>query len=146
MRHACTPNRDSLALTRAVAQTSAHGADGVRITVWVPDRMKPERSERASMLARTQGGFNVASGLWPLLHRRSFEAVLGPKQDYWLATTVALLLAGNGTAQLMASSTPNGVASARRVGVATAVALASVDLVNVARGRISSMYLLDAAA
>jgi hypothetical protein len=97
------------------------------------------------VVARLHGAFNVAAGLWPLLHRRSFEAVFGPKQDYWLASTVALLLAGNGTVQLMAASTPHGLASARRVGAATAVALASVDLVNVGRGRISRTYLLDAA-
>jgi hypothetical protein len=98
-----------------------------------------------SVVARLHGAFNVAAGLWPLLHRRSFEAVFGPKQDYWLASTVALLLAGNGTAQLMAASTPHGLASARRIGAETALALASVDLVNVARGRISRTYLFDAA-
>jgi hypothetical protein len=109
-------------------------------------RMKVESSQSTSLVARAQGVFNIASGLWPLLHRQSFEAVLGPKQDYWLATTVGLLLAGNGTVQLMAPSTPHGLASARAVGAATSLALASVDLVNVARGRISRMYLLDAAA
>jgi hypothetical protein len=98
------------------------------------------------MASRAQGAFYVASGLWPLLHRRSFEAVFGPKQDYWLAATVALLLVGTGTVQAMAPSTPDGLASARRIGAATAAALASVDLVNVGRGRISRMYLIDAAA
>lgn len=99
-----------------------------------------------SLAARAQGAFYVASGLWPLLHRRSFEAVFGSKQDYWLAATVALLLVGTGTVQIMAPPTTDGLASARRIGSATAVALASVDLVNVGRGRISRMYLLDAAA
>ena len=103
-------------------------------------------SGSASTTARTHGAFNVVAGLWPLLHRRSFEAVLGPKQDYWLAATVALLLVGNGVAQLTAPATPDGAVSARRVGTSTAAALASVDLVNVARGRISPMYLVDAAA
>ena len=99
-----------------------------------------------SMAARSQGAFYVASGLWPLVHRRSFEAVFGPKQDYWLAATVALLLVGIGTVQAMAPSTPDGLTSARRIGTGTAAALASVDLVNVSRGRISRMYLFDAAA
>jgi hypothetical protein len=97
-------------------------------------------------MARAHGSFNVVSGLWPLLHRRSFEAVLGPKQDYWLVATVALLLLGNGAAQLAAQNSPDALASARRLGLATAAGLLSVDLVNVARGRISKMYLLDAAA
>jgi hypothetical protein len=99
-----------------------------------------------SLVAPSQGAFYIVSGLWPLLHRRSFESVFGPKQDYWLAATVALLLVGTGTVQVMAPSTADGVASARRIGSATAGALASVDLVNVGRGRISPMYLVDAAA
>lgn len=97
-------------------------------------------------MARAHGAFNVASGLWPLLHRRSFEAVLGPKQDYWLATTVGLLLVGNGSAQLLSASSADGLSSARRIGAATAAALAGVDVVNVSRRRIRWTYLLDAAA
>ena len=80
------------------------------------------------------------------MHRRSFEAVLGPKRDYWLAATVALLLVGNGAVQISAPSTPDGVVYARQIGAATAIALASVDLINVGRGRISRTYLVDALA
>jgi hypothetical protein len=117
-----------------------------RGSIWVRVRMSVEVAQPSgSVVARLHGAFNVVAGLWPLLHRRSFEAVFGPKQDYWLASTVALLLAGNGTVQLMAASTPHGLASARRIGAETALALASVDLVNVARGRISRTYLFDAA-
>jgi hypothetical protein len=99
-----------------------------------------------SAVARAQGTFNITFGLWPLIHRRSFEGVFGPKHDYWIAATVALLLVGNGTVQLLNASTPGGVAFAKRLGVTTAAALAGVDVVNVARGRISSAYLVDAAA
>jgi hypothetical protein len=99
-----------------------------------------------SAVARAQGAFNVTFGLWPLIHRRSFEGMFGPKHDYWITATVALLLVGNGTVQLLTPSTPEGVAFAKRLGMTTAAALAGVDVVNVARGRISSTYLLDAAA
>src|SRR3954447_26511588 len=99
-----------------------------------------------SAVARAQGAFNITFGLWPLIHRRSFEAVFGPKQDYWIAATVALLLVGNGTVRLMNASTPEGVGSAKRLGMTTAAALAGVDVINVARGRTSSAYLIDAAA
>ena len=40
-------------------------------------------------LARTHGVANLAGGLWPLLHIRSFEWVFGPKTDRWLVKTVA---------------------------------------------------------
>jgi hypothetical protein len=99
-----------------------------------------------SAVARAQGTFNIAFGLWPLIHRRSFEGVFGPKRDYWIAATVALLLVGNGTVQLLNASTPEGVAFSKRLGMTTAAALAGVDVVNVARGRIRSTYLVDAAA
>lgn len=108
--------------------------------------MRTQKCRSGPAVARAHGAFNVAAGLWPLLHRRSFEMVFGPKRDYWLATTVALLLLGNGTVQLAAPSTAEGVASAKHIGAATAVALAGVDLVNVGRGRIRWTYLVDAAA
>nr|BFE77706.1 hypothetical protein GCM10020093_003070 [Planobispora longispora] len=92
------------------------------------------------------GAFNVASGLWPLLHLPSFEKVFGPKQDDWLVRTVAGLLLGVGWTQLRAEATPAGLRDARRIGVATAATLLAVDLVYVPRGRIRPTYLLDAAA
>ena len=41
-------------------------------------------------LATGQGAYYVASGLWPIFHRRSFEAVTGPKKDWWLVVTVGV--------------------------------------------------------
>ena len=35
------------------------------------------------MLA-AQGALYVVTGVWPLLHMASFEAVTGPKTDDWL--------------------------------------------------------------
>ncbi len=34
----------------------------------------------------------MATGLWPLVHRRSFEAVTGRKTYWWLVNTVGSLL------------------------------------------------------
>ena len=96
-------------------------------------------------LARAHGLFNVAGGLWPLLHMRSFEIVLGPKTDRWLVRTVAGLLIANGLVQVGAADTADGLAQARRVGLGTAQTLATIDLVNVPSGRISRVYLIDAA-
>ncbi|MFZ3395720.1 hypothetical protein TVH25_21005 [Rhodococcus sp. 7Tela_A2] len=96
-------------------------------------------------LARLHGSLNVAGGLWPLVHRQSFEAVFGAKVDRWLQYTVAGLLVGNGIAQLRAEDSPEGHRHARRVGVATAATLLAVDLIYVPAGRIPKTYLLDAA-
>ncbi len=94
---------------------------------------------------RAHGVANLVGGLWPLLHIRSFEMVFGPKTDRWLVKTVAGLLMVNGLTQLTTSSTAGGVRQARRLGVGTAAVLATIDLVYVPAGRISKMYLVDAA-
>lgn len=104
-----------------------------------------------STLARCHGAFNVVGGLWPLLHLPSFEAVFGPKTDKWLVRTVAGLLVANGVAQLQAAGTKGrrkagSLDQARRVGIGTAITLAAIDLIYVPKGRISKMYLADAAA
>jgi hypothetical protein len=97
-------------------------------------------------LARAQGVFNVFSGVWPLVHMRSFEVVFGPKVDRWLVRTVAGLLVTNGVAQLLTPPSSEGVRQARRIGVGTAATLAATDLYYVPAGRISRRYLLDAVA
>jgi hypothetical protein len=95
-------------------------------------------------LARLQGSFNFINGLWPLVHMRSFEAVSGPKTDKWLVRTVSGLLITVGLEQLRAASRAEGDDTAKRLGLGTAATLTAIDLVYVARGRISKIYLLDA--
>ena len=97
------------------------------------------------VLGRLHGVANLASGAWPLVHLRSFELVFGPKSDRWLVKTVAGLLMVNGMTQLAASGANHGVRQARRLGVGTAAVLAAIDLTYVSTGRISKMYLVDAA-
>ncbi|WP_206206259.1 hypothetical protein [Thermobispora bispora] len=104
-----------------------------------------DRTERAD-LARAQGFFNLVGGLWPIVHRRSFEKVFGPKTDTWLELTVAGLLAAVGWSQLRAASSPESVRHARRIGIATAATLLAIDLIYVTRGRIRPTYLADAIA
>ncbi len=95
-------------------------------------------------LAQAQGAFNVLGGLWPLLSIRTFEAVYGPKVDRWLEYTVGGLLTTVGGAQLV-SRDADQLRVARLLGVGTAATLLVVDLVYVPKGRISRMYLQDAA-
>lgn len=92
-------------------------------------------------LARTQGAYNLVTGLWPLLHMRSFEAVLGPKVDRWLVHTVSGLLIVNGAVQIARADSEEDVP--RMIGIGTAAALAAIDFVYAPAGRISRMYLLD---
>ncbi len=100
---------------------------------------------RSATVARLQGSFYVVSGLWPLLHIRSFEAVAGPKTDKWLVRTVSGLLITIGVIQSLTPDNPQGAVTAKRLGIGTATTLATIDLVYVAKRRISGIYLLDAA-
>jgi hypothetical protein len=96
-------------------------------------------------VSRLQGSFYVVSGLWPLLHMRSFEAVTGKKTDKWLVRTVSGLLVTIGIVQALSPDKPQGLVPARQLGMGTAATLAAIDLVYAAKGRISKIYVLDAA-
>jgi hypothetical protein len=96
------------------------------------------------LMAKAHGAFNIAAGLWPLAHLRSFEAIFGPKVDDWLEYTVAGLLTSVGYAQWRAG-TAQDWRHARRLGVASAATLLAIDLIYVPRGRIRWTYLIDAA-
>jgi hypothetical protein len=100
-------------------------------------------SSRALVLA--QGGYFLATGIWPLLHRRSFERVTGPKTDFWLAETVGVLVSCVGGVLLLAEQQGRRTRDLDLLAGTSAMGLAAVDLVFVLRSRISKIYLVDAA-
>jgi hypothetical protein len=89
--------------------------------------------------ALVQGAFFLTTGLWPVAHYRSFERLTGAKSDDWLVKTTGGILAAIGLTLLSTRS------SGRTLGMSTAAALAAADVVYVAKGRISAVYLIDAA-
>lgn len=100
---------------------------------------------RFRWVLRLQGAMYVVTGVWPLLHMASFEAVTGPKTDDWLVHTVGLLLATIG-AVLVAGAVRREVDRLFVVlGIGAALSLAAIEVVYVAGGTISRIYLLDAA-
>ncbi len=52
--------------------------------------------ESARLVAGAHAAYLVATGVWPIVHRGSFEAVTGPKSDYWLVRTVGGLATAAG--------------------------------------------------
>ena len=94
------------------------------------------------MLARLQGLYYFATGIWPLLSMRSFEAVTGPKADRWLVKTVGVLVAVIGASLLQGERRPSP--SLATLGAASAAGLGAVETIYTARRRISRVYLLDA--
>lgn len=97
-------------------------------------------------LVTAQGAYFAAAGLWPLLHMRSFEAVTGPKVDRWLVKTVGLCIACIGGTLLAAARNDRITPEIRGLAVSSALALAAIDVVYSASGRISPVYVADAAA
>ena len=93
----------------------------------------------------SQGIFYVATGLWPIIHLRSFERVTGPKVDKWLVRTFGALISAVG-ATLIAGAFERKSRALEILGVGSALALGAADLIYSLRGRISKVYLADAAA
>jgi len=97
-------------------------------------------------VALAQGIFYVGTGLWPVVHLRSFEAVTGPKVDKWLVRTMGGLIAAVGVSLIVGALERPPSRALRVLGIASALALGAADVVYAARRRISKVYLGDAAA
>jgi hypothetical protein len=99
------------------------------------------------LLLATHAGYYIATGIWPLVSRRTFEKVTGPKADFWLVQTVGVLVGAIGVGLAQALRRPGDVsAELRTVAVVSAAGLALVDVIFVSRGRIRRLYLVDAVA
>ena len=95
-------------------------------------------------LALVQGSYYLATGLWPLIHMRSFELVTGPKRDRWLVRTVGVLAASTGAGLLQAGLGGQVSRPLRTVSLLSAVGFIAVEVPTARRGRISPIYLVDA--
>jgi hypothetical protein len=91
-----------------------------------------------------QGAYFLATGVWPLVSRKSFEEVTGPKSDFWLARAVGVLVASVGGVLLLGARRKSVGLELQVLGAATAAGLAAIDVIFALRGRISTVYLVDA--
>ena len=91
------------------------------------------------------GGYYLATGVAPFVSRRAFEAVTGPKREWWLVQTVGVLVTAAGGAMVSAAARDRVTPEIAGLGAGCAVGLAAIDVVHVARGRIAPTYLADAA-
>lgn len=107
------------------------------------DRQK--RFDPVSALAIGQGAYYLATGVWPLLDPRSFQAVTGPKTDVWLVKTVGVLVGVIGGVLLTSGIRRRVPREVGTIAAGSALGLAAIDTVYASRGRISPIYLADAA-
>jgi hypothetical protein len=131
---------------------AAGGDVGARFDAIADDayaRIVPRPSRRASSgrakVLRAQGAYYLVSGLWAVVDRRGFEAVTGRKKEYWLVRTVGLLAGTIGLSLLAGTRGGRPSSETTVLGVAAGASFTAVDLVYVARRRISPVYLGDAA-
>ena len=92
-----------------------------------------------------QGAYYVLTGMWPLVSMRTFEAVTGPKVDDWLVHMVGLLAAVIGAVLLAASRSGRLTHEILALSAGAAAGFAAIDLRYGVVGRISPIYLADAA-
>lgn len=97
------------------------------------------------LLLLVQGVYFLITGIWPLVHLPSFEAISGPKTDNWLVRTVGVLVTVIGAVLCLVGrrERPPVSTEVALLGVGSAAGLAAIDVIYVARRRISPVYLLD---
>jgi hypothetical protein len=94
-------------------------------------------------IRRIQGAYYLATGVWPLIHRRSFEAISGKKRDFWLAETVGAITAAVGLTLTLAGKREDASPEITLLGVGTAAGFAAVDFAHGLKRQISAVYLID---
>lgn len=99
-------------------------------------------SRRAAL--QLQALYYIATGLWPLLSRRAFERVTGPKSDWWLVQMVGLLAASTGATLAIGARDERPTQAIRALALLSALSFTGIDVVHSMRGRISKIYLADA--
>jgi hypothetical protein len=100
----------------------------------------------ARALALVHALYFLLGGVWAVTGKRTFEAVTGPKADYWLVRTVGGLLAVAGAVIAGASLRNRLTPEIRWLAIGMSGVLGTVSLVYTVKGRIRPVYLLDAVA
>jgi hypothetical protein len=95
-------------------------------------------------LAGLQAAYYSTTAIAPFVSRRAFERVTGPKTEWWLVLTVSTLVGAVGAALGVSARAQPG-AETVTLGASAAAGMGLIDIIYVARGRISPVYLLDAA-
>jgi hypothetical protein len=109
-------------------------------------RRSPSARKPLQMSLRVQSGYYVATGVWPLLNRQSFEAITGRKEDFWLVQTVGVTVAAIGVGLALSAHRNGPSDEMRATALLAAFGLGMIDVVFVARRVISPVYLVDAVA
>jgi hypothetical protein len=125
-----------------LVELRARGGAGAAIPAG--GRHASNRGREVRRVVAVQGGYYVATGVLPFVSRPLFEAMTGPKRDWWLVETVGGLVTVVGAALLAGAARSEPSGELKVVGLGTAVVLAGIDIAYVVNGRIAPTYLIDA--
>lgn len=98
------------------------------------------------LVAMVQGIYFFVTGIWPLLSMKTFLKVTGPKTELWLVKTVGMILAVIGAVLVLAQINAEVNTSIIVLAIGSAISLAIVEFIYVAKRVISPIYLGDAVA
>lgn len=93
-----------------------------------------------------QGLYFVLTGVWPLVHLKSFMQITGFKVDQWLVKTVGVLILVVGLVLLSAARSRRISPEILGLAAGCALGLTAIDVYYVLIDRIRDVYLLDALA
>ncbi len=91
-----------------------------------------------------QAAYFAGTGLWPILHMPSFEAVTGRKRDRWLVRVIGALALADAVALAIGAAREEPEIETRVLAIASAAAFGIIETIYAGRGSISPVYLLDA--
>jgi hypothetical protein len=103
-------------------------------------------NDEARAVLAAQAAYYLVTGVWPVVHLRSFEAITGPKASGWLVKTIGGLIAVVGLALGVAWRRGRADGDTVVLGAGSALALGTSDFVYGGSGRISRVYLADGVA
>jgi hypothetical protein len=116
-----------------------------RVTQTIPWlRSSARQNPLLRLVILAQAVYYIITGIWPLVSINTFQKVTGPKHDLWLVKTLGVLITVIGGVLAMAGMSRRASPEIPVLAIGSAAALTGVDVVYVAKGRISPIYLLDA--
>ncbi len=85
------------------------------------------------------------TGMAPFVSREAFEAITGPKREWWLVQTVGAVVTAVGAGLIAAGARRQATPEVVGIAAGCAAGLGTIDVYHATYGRISRIYLLDAA-
>lgn len=100
----------------------------------------------SSIVSLLQGIYYFITGVWPIVSRRTFEMITGPKVDFWLVKTIGGLITVVSAVLIMAGLRRKTSPETTVLALGSAASLAASDIIYASSGRIPKIYLLESIA